>query len=378
MICGNEKCRRAVERPLELYDGSWACPHCRKPLSEAFTRFCVTAENEELFTLSERCYFASLTETDDAEESERLAERAMELCKQSALAGNPQAVARLGYYYDKGYLRENRSEAMRCGIACLYYGAVCFSEINELPVERGVRGTYDWHEIRVRAARRLLAMLARLPQRLRRSDRTRFDHNANLARAVRRLGDFGVAPLGAEESAPPSPEEAGDQAYFTLSACLSKTRAPLFGICRLDGRDLKRLFAIGDEKTNACRIVEQGTEVRLFACDAQDVVLPDPPRKLSNRRLIDELLAQLSPDEPCCLYFFNRCGAHPLLGGRAIEATASVLARANFDLVRRLANDGGRIDETFFDDDFYLYGGESRTADAVKTLIGKICGGNRT
>ena len=126
MIC--QQCHKKVETPLELYDGGWACPHCKHGLMSAFSDFSVTRENEELFTLSERSYYRWLTNARRGQEGRAWLGKAVELCRESARLGNPLAVTRLGYYYDKDYVEENRSEAVRCRIAYAYYSAVCFSD----------------------------------------------------------------------------------------------------------------------------------------------------------------------------------------------------------------------------------------------------------
>ena len=42
MICGNDKCKRKVEQPLELYDGSWACPYCKHEIASMSGNFRMT------------------------------------------------------------------------------------------------------------------------------------------------------------------------------------------------------------------------------------------------------------------------------------------------------------------------------------------------
>ena len=107
MIC--QQCHKRAEQPLELYDGGWACPHCKHGLMSAFSDFSVTRENEELFTLSERSYYRWLTNARRGQEGRTWLDKAVELCRESARLGNPLAVTRLGYYYDKDYVEENRS-----------------------------------------------------------------------------------------------------------------------------------------------------------------------------------------------------------------------------------------------------------------------------
>ena len=139
MICHNDRCGKEVEQPLELYDGSWACPYCKREMGGDFSAFSITEENEELYILSERSYYRWLTNMKllRGKAAQKLIDRAVELCRESAQLGNPLAVLRLGFFYDKDYVEVNRSEAVRCRIAYAYYSAVCFSDA-ELKEESGV------------------------------------------------------------------------------------------------------------------------------------------------------------------------------------------------------------------------------------------------
>ena len=61
MICAN--CKKKIDEPLLLYNGSLTCPSCKKLLT-AVDNFCITEENEELYRLSENMFFRSLTSSD--------------------------------------------------------------------------------------------------------------------------------------------------------------------------------------------------------------------------------------------------------------------------------------------------------------------------
>ena len=226
MIC--QQCHKRAEQPLELYDGGWACPHCKHEMMSAFSAFSVTAENEELFTLSERSYYRWLTNARRGQEGRTWLDKAVELCRESARLGNPLAVTRLGYYYDKDYVEENRSEAVRCRIAYAYYSAVCFSDA-ELKVQEGVLGRYEWKQIRVRAAEMMLNMLAFAPEELTALDKFNFAYNRSRVRA--KLGIDTAA-----ERVEPMRVGRDRQAFETLYSCFAKQRAPLFEKIRMGRR----------------------------------------------------------------------------------------------------------------------------------------------
>lgn len=371
MICHNEKCRRNVEAPLELYDGSWACPYCKHEMMSAFSDFNITAENEELFTLSERSYYRWLTNSRRAGGRKWL-DKAVELCREAARLGNPLAVMRLAYYYDKDYVEENRSEAVRCRIAYAYYSAVCYSDA-ELKVQEGVRRTYDWKEIRVRAAKMMMDMLAFAPDEIASLERFNFEFNRSRVRAK----------LGADierSRVEPMKEKKEEQAFSTLYSCFAKQRAPLFGIFRLTGEELKKMFAVSvGNRFDAYRMAERGIYLGMIECAANGGVADSGGvfTAMKNRHRIDEVLAAVQDDANVCIYFFNENGGHRFFGAYGLSTIRKALEENRFDLVKRLINDGGRIDYTFLDDDVYLYKTKMRNAkDAVRKLVSSVCEGD--
>ena len=163
-----EKCKTAIDQPLELYNGEWACPNCKAKLGSVMSDFEINADNEQLFNLAECSYYTWLDEAShgNAEGARENLEKAIELTREAAAMGNPEAVIRLGYYYDKDYTEVNRSEATRCRAAYAYYSAVCYASSELKVAKEGVKGTYDFHAMRVRAARYMLKMLAAAPEEL--------------------------------------------------------------------------------------------------------------------------------------------------------------------------------------------------------------------
>ena len=369
MIC--QQCHKRAEQPLELYDGGWACPHCKHEMMSAFSAFSVTAENEELFTLSERSYYRWLTNSRRGQEGRTWLDKAVELCKEAARLGNPLAVTRLGFYYDKDYVEENRSEAVRCRIAYAYYSAVCFSDA-DLKVQEGVRGRYEWKDIRVHAAELMLNMLAYAPEELTALDKFNFEYNRARVRAK----------LGVDTPAvrtEPMRVGRSRQAFELLYSCFAKQRAPLFGIFRLSGEELKGLFGITmGSRFDAYRMAERGLYIGVIGCDKRGGVEDGAGTftALRNRARIGQVLAATEDGAPLCLYFFNENGGHRFFGRYGLGAIRKALEANRFALVKRLIDDGGRMDYTFLDDDVYLYKTTMRgAADAVRRLVHAVCEG---
>ena len=194
MIC--EKCKHTIEQPLELYNGEWACPDCKAKLGGVMSDFEITADNEQLFKLAECCYHNWLegASRGEAERVREQLEKAIEFTREAAAMGNPEAVVRLGYYYDKDYTEVNKSEAARCRAAYAYYSAVCYASSELKVAKEGVKGVYDFRAIRIKAAGYLLKMLASAPEELTSSDK--FNYENNLAMIKERLGvEFGIVDL---------------------------------------------------------------------------------------------------------------------------------------------------------------------------------------
>ena len=116
--------------PLELYDGTWSCPSCRNPLVDHLDQFVINYDNEELFTQSEILYSNWLFNNDGSTGLSSI-DKAVRLCRESARMGNPKAIARLAFYYDKDYVGRECSETTRFKIAFNYYSMICYSGLDE-------------------------------------------------------------------------------------------------------------------------------------------------------------------------------------------------------------------------------------------------------
>ena len=98
---------------------------------------------------------------------------------------------------------------------------------------------------------------------------------------------------------------------------------------------------------------------------------------MKNRRRTDEVLSSVEDDGYYCLYFFNESGGHRFFGKYGLSVIKKALEENRFGLVKRLVDDGGRMDYTFLDDDVYLYKTKMRNAkDAVRKLVSAVCEGD--
>ncbi len=378
MICSNARCNKTIEQPLELYDGTWACPYCKERISNVFSQFVYTEENQEQYILGERYYFRYLTADEELRQKngKKWLERAVDMCKKSARAGNPLAAIRLGYYYDKDYIELKRSEAMRCRVAYGYYASVAFcdGEPNNLAMVKD-----DWMEVKRRAARLMLQMILQAPESF--SAVPRYSFSGNYQKVLSQLGDVGVQANGEQA---PQKVKRYQQVFETFASCFSKNRAPLFGLLYLTGEEVKSLFEVKDDNgTDLYRMVEKGLDLRYIACDKNRAIERDDIfTALSNRRFItscvygDDGVGGMKNEGVYCLYFFNSGGKHRFFSKNERKKIQYRLENAECSHIKRLANDGGRADYTLFDDDVYAYKSKLNTLDgAVDKLINNVCAG---
>ena len=84
-----EKCKTAIDQPLELYNGEWACPNCKAKLGSVMSDFEINADNEQLFNLAECSYYTWLDEAShgNAEGARENLEKAIELTREAAAMG---------------------------------------------------------------------------------------------------------------------------------------------------------------------------------------------------------------------------------------------------------------------------------------------------
>lgn len=251
MIC--TKCKKNFGEPLELYDGTVACPCCGKTLADV-TDFIITVESEERFRLSETYFFRSLELSNknisgkvDAADRDKLQaewaeciDNAVKHCRIAAAAGHPMAIWRMGFYYDKDYTAVSSSEAQRCRIAYNFYSLLCTSSVSDVKAEKTelAMDQAAFRKLKVRAANDLLVMLLNAPEALLHTHKFNYTHNRD--RLVRMYGDS--IRVGGVDKKAESADFVNTQALKTLMACFDKTRVPLFGYFYISRDGLQRLI----------------------------------------------------------------------------------------------------------------------------------------
>lgn len=358
MKCSNARCGKTIDTPLELYDGRWACPYCKSIIGATSGSFRMTEENVMLFRRSEMCFLRWLTSGREKHEKSgmKLLDRAVTLCKRAALAGNPEAAIRLGYYYDKDFVETNRSETARCRVAYNYYASVCFArQEGALTAEAGVVAP-EWNDLRRKAAELLLRMLAYTPEELDALDTYNFARNKALAEKL-----LGVR-FNINRAMSKSDTDRVKETLAVLSSCGAAERAPLFGVLGLSGAELSAVIGSREFYPMLSR---RRVRLSVMAADADGSVRDDEQlQPLSNRMLIEKVIGDYTSSE-VYVCFFNERSKYAAVG-RTLE-------EHDGRLIKELISGGRKLSYVFYDDDITMYK-KGGIAGAARRLIDAVTG----
>lgn len=369
------KCGKEVT-PLELYDGSWSCPSCRHPIVTHMDKFVVTHDNEELFRQSEILYSNWLFNHEGTADPTMI-EKATRLCRQSAQMGNPKALARLAYFFDKDYIGTNCSEYTRFKIAYDYYSMLCYSGITSVETEPGLPPV-QWDELRKQTAYSMLQMLSVVPPELQENDtyslRDNFDRVQNelgiaIDMTISRTSDDRLSFV--------------ERIFSVFCSCLDKHRAPLFGAFRMTVGDLIKLYKRplpGKETKVPYALYWLTTNKKVLLSYIQSKHLSDGETmfsRLSTQNSVESMVDDLSDDEEIYVFFFNNNGGHRYLGsqGKRDKVRRTIYNRMGTDLLKIMLQNGSHDFYTFYDDDIYYYMKQKNIAEATKALARKISSG---
>lgn len=363
--------------PLELYDGTWSCPHCRNFLIDQQSDLKITSENEELFRQGEMLYAQWLFNKNGGANIS-LVEKAINLCRLSARQGNPKAIARLGYYYDKDYIGGNFTEAMRVKLAYTHYSQVCYSGLSEVQTEQGIP-KMDWHDVCCKTAQAMLFMLSQAPAEIQESNT--YSLKSNLERLRSELGEDVNFSGYITSNYKLSNKE---RLFAMLLSCTNKQRAPLFGAFRVAVADLQELFERdmpgeneGDDekKRSALEIVAS----KVFISYIKVSELNEPNKKfqrLGTRSVFERLFDELDGSDMIWVFFFNNNGGHKYLTskGKRKQVNDVLCPKGEAtDTLKRLLQFGKSAFHAFYDDDIYQYAKQQKIPEATNALINQVC-----
>lgn len=374
------QCNRDIERPLELYNGRWRCPSCKKDIfPDLDTAFAITARNRELFVRSEEYYFKWLTSSEESKSTRfKYLDKAVSLCCESAFEYHPSALMRMGYYYDRGYADFNTSSAERWRVAYFYYRAVLFNTHKGVSTAEGEE-TYvdDLTKIKLQCGEYMLALLRDIPPQL--AGLTSFDGFEGfdkLRRAVaQKVKDLGGS-IGADEGVSSTQPDASSMAFATLRACVDEERAPVFAIFKLSKGECQKLFSQSSDDFSIAANV--GRDLRLKIAEAFD-------DKEIDGRFIDfrssnalvEYAQNKCPERDVYLCFFNWLGGHKYLKKKKDRLCVMSGLEENYNAAIKMLIRAGRYNScVFYDDDFFRFdeGRKGLSKKEMDRFVKVICG----
>ena len=362
--------------PLELYNGSWACPACHNALIDKFESFVITHDNEELYCQAEILY-ANWLFNHDGNADVSIIDKAVRLCRESARRGNPKAIARLAYFYDKDYVGRECSEASRFKIAYNYYSMICYSGVTGVETAPGLP-TLDFTALREQTAFHMIQMLACTPPELR--DNPAYNLKSNLDRIENELSitiNYTVSNDAREKLS------LNDRVFGVLTSTVNKQRAPLFGAFRINVGDLieiyKKPFPGKEEKIpHALYWLTTNKKLLLAYINDKDISSSEKMfNRLSTQSSVESMVDTHDDDEYIWLFFFNNNGGHKFLNSQSKreKVQKTIFGRVGTDLLKMLLQNGNCNFYTFYDDDVYQHTKQGNLTEGTRNLVDKICNG---
>lgn len=377
MKCLNPACGKNIATPLELFNGLLACPHCKQELT-IIRDFKITEHNNDLYNLSELYYYKYLTLVGtDKEKTEKsaaakkaLLDNAITTCKEAAYLGHPEAVFKMGGYYESYF--DTMSDSDRKRVAFEYYAALCYSSKTSVEKDEDISGfnTEQFLELKRLAAIKLYRLICSGDKEF--GSFKKYDKELNRQRII---SEYGVVDFNALTSL----EDEGGKAEMLkklFHGCVSKKgKAPLFGIYGLKGSELKEIFksTAEDKNKSIYRILTRGLEIRFIEGKNGRVdELDGYFIKMTNQTSAMENLSDININGEYYLYFFNEAGKHQFLSSVQMKKIKRALEQNQFEQIKRLIN-GGAEDYTFFDDDIVMFKKGNNLSAAIEGLMDYIC-----
>lgn len=383
MKCTHKSCDKSFDTPLELYDGRLTCPHCKQEQT-VVRSLCINEQNDAFYRLSELYFYRYLSPASYRPpagmtlSSEDFLENAITFCTRAAKEGHPKAVFRMGFY-NEFYMETVRGETERARLAFDYYAALCYSQEESVEVAAGAVTTMTAEEfaaLKRQAAIRLMALYAEFPHAL--EGPKKYDHAHNKEMIDRHYGQLEES-LQSEEIAKKDKDQ---YIYQIFVACVDKERMPLFGVFCVTGAQLKRLFAIRQDRVGHkyafSRFFQKGLELRYLMADAENGIATIPPNEFYFNKLQDDLQAKRIldkiPDEAqIYLYFFNKKAKHEFLPSAQVAQVRADIESRRFGVLRHLISNLTASDLLFFCDDIVQYKRGGQVRGAVDALVRHVC-----
>lgn len=316
MKCGECKDKKGaaldIGRPLELYDGRWCCPRCKKDIfPQKDSELQINAENNELFVRSEEAYYKWLTSAGEKNAVRfKYLDKALNLCSEAAFALHPEALMRMGYYYENGYMDSSKSLKDRRNAAYRYYDAVCSNEKCELT------------ELKEKCANKRDALGEVCANKIHKKPNVNETNNSDFAFSVWR-------------------------------SCFDEERAPLFAVFRLSASEAEK-FLSGEGEFSVLKKISRDTYLKIAQADANGGIGPHGFETKKNPVDVTKYLGNI-PSDGIYMMIFNSKGRHRYLKKHQITQIAECLDKDDDEYVKQLICSEHYNSSVFYDDDIYIF-----------------------
>ena len=361
MRCTNTKCGKEFKDPLMLFNGKWVCPHCKNSI-DPDSKFEVTKENHELFTIAQINYLRGL-KTEDRELRKKYIAKTVEFCDRALKLKHPEAYVLKGYLYDKDYVDLNLSETTRCKIAYKYYSAVCYAPDSNIQVEAGV-DHIDLEAVKKEAAYHLMVMLSNFEESEKSGNEFKFDYNMKKLRSLNIYVDV-------KKKTELTSINRAASLYSVLANCNKNQRAPLFGYYYLEGSDLVELFKKLDEGSeDVKKVLYKDVNLSIIQFDKKDDIVEEDDNfeyinlfeKLSgkDRTMRNRILEHMesNPEQKMYAVLINtKKNGHQYLKKVQLDQIEKHIQgkKSDYSIIRNMINNSEINDRTFYDDDIYYF-----------------------
>ncbi len=356
------KCHKDIKEPLELYTGEIACPRCKASLSQypkvlsAANPRCV-----ELFSLSELYYhyalskYANLSVPSIVEQSAMSADemlaKAISYCQEALKLGHPEALWRMAFFHDKGYIHSDKTETVRYRIAANMYLALVTAPDAQFSGYGVSGGPDETVALKRRAAEDLFTLIKKISSHDRK-------HYADALIEYGYLTKEAIQELSSDSAVSDS-----EEFINVLSRTSSKRKAPIIGLLRIKKERLEHLYSeiiklpsVVNRKLNLM-FIPLGKDDKYDFRNSVGGNSPYHVMRVSADAIKNGIsLASEKSVENVCVFFFNRAGKHRFYSSTAKKDKLS--KTISNDLIDRLISTSPGRSYAFYDDDIYAKNGK--------------------
>lgn len=356
------KCHKDIKEPLELYTGEIACPKCKSSLSQYPKVLSATDPRcKELFSLAELYYHYALSKyanlvipgivEHSAMSADEMLAKSIAYCQEALKLGHPEALWRMAFFHEKGYMHGDKTETTRYRIAANMYLALASAPEVQF-AGYGTTGTADETvSLKRRAADDLFNLVKKIPSH----DRKRYTD------ALIEL-DYTTKESVQELSSDLSINDV-DELINVLSRASSKRKAPIIGILRIKKEHLAHLYS---DIIKLASVVNRRLELMFIPLGKDDKYdfrnsvggnSPYHVMRVSSDAIKNGIsLACDKSLENVCVFFFNKDGKHTFYSSSAKKD--KLYKTITNDLIDRLISTSPGRSYVFYDDDIYAKNGK--------------------